>query len=117
MTKPEAIAALAAIKDAQTAFDANWDKLCDLLHCHPESPIFGAFGKIEELALDNFAIASGIHKAAVHWLVYDNDWGAKGLVCAPNGDGFVKIDSIEAFVEFEMDLGDMLNLRQKINTL
>jgi hypothetical protein len=102
MTHAEAIRALETIKSESLAFDSNWEILCDVLHCSPESPIHEGFFKMQNLALDGFADKSGIHSDAVHWFVYENLWGAKGLIAKQNNGEPIVIGSVDTFVRFEM---------------
>ncbi len=79
VTRSEAEQWLRKTVDAKSAFDLQWDTLCDLIGGVTESPFGTAVWAPVEMLIDCVAELIGDNIGATNWFVWDNDCGAKSL--------------------------------------
>lgn len=66
-------------------------------------------GPLASVMYDSLALASkatseviGLEYGALEWFIWENEWGKKGLTASKEDGNKVVIDSIEAFLKFEL---------------
>lgn len=76
-------------------------QLSKLLGGWINSPVAETVEEIIEKYQASLSAETGIHEDSLFWFRFDNEFGEKGLKCGLDGK-YYTIDSVEAFVEFEL---------------
>lgn len=99
MNRSETIRLICRWENLVNQYDQNIKETCNFLNWF-DSPIDQS--QIQEFSEELLSMVTGINLSALHWFRYENKFGSKGLICRNDRDDECVIDSIEAFVDFEL---------------
>jgi hypothetical protein len=78
---------LMSIGKSKAELELQWEKLCEVLRCEPESPLHNAIWSQFALLLDAASLLLGDPLVTLEWFYWDNDCGECELEHSlPNGE-------------------------------
>jgi hypothetical protein len=87
MRRQNAKRLLTSIAESKAEIELQWEKLCEVLGCEPESPLHNAIWRQFTLLLAAASLLLGDPLVTLEWFYWDNDGGDCELEHSlPNGE-------------------------------
>jgi hypothetical protein len=98
MNNEERLHQLELLKKQLTELDTHYESIKQSMGVDIEGPFWSCIFALVDSYINSVALATGIHQEDLSWMVYSNEWGARGFECLIKNGTSVIVTDIESFL-------------------